>query len=294
MPRRVALLTNPVAGGGRGSALLQPTLDRLRAGGLDVDVLVGRDVLDAARLAGEAVRDRVDALVALGGDGLVNLAAQAVTGTDVPLAVVPAGTGNDSVRALGIPRDPAAAADVVLHGRPRLVDAGRVGGRVFLSVLSSGFDSRVNERANRMSWLRGPARYPIAMLGELRVFRPVPYELVVDGEPWATPAMLVAVGNGRSYGGGMQICPGAELDDGLLDVTVLTPLPTARFLRLFPSVYRGEHVGRPEVRTYKAKTVLLDAPGMTAYADGEPVGPLPLTVQAVPGALTVLVPAGSP
>lgn len=294
MSRRVALLTNPIAGGGRGSALLAPTLERLRAGGLDVDVLVGSDALDAVRLAGVAVRDGVDALVALGGDGLVHLAAQAVTGTGVPLAIVPAGTGNDSARSLGIPRDPAAAADVVLHGRPRLVDAGRVGGTVFLSVLSSGFDSRVNERANRMSWPRGPARYPIAMLGELRVFRPVPYELVVDGEPWATPAMLVAVGNGRSYGGGMQICPGAELDDGLLDVTVLTPLPTGRFLRLFPSVYRGQHVGRPEVRTYKAKTVQLDAPGMTAYADGEPVGPLPLTVESVPGALTVLVPAGTP
>ena len=291
MPLRVALLVNPTAGGGRGQRLTAAVRDRLRAGGAHVDVLVGDDAADAAELTRQAVAGGVDALAALGGDGLVNLAATAVLGTGVPLAVVPAGTGNDAARMLGL-ADPLGAVDVVLHGRRRALDVGRVGGRVFVTVLSSGFDARVTERANALTWPRGAARYPLAVLAELRVFRPVPYDVVIDGVPLHLPAMLVAVGNSRSYGGGMLVCPDADPTDGLLDVTVLTPLPTARFLRLFPSVYRGRHVGRPEVRTFRARTVRLDAPAMTAYADGEPVGPLPVEVDVLPGALTVLAPQG--
>lgn len=288
MSRRLALLVNPTAGGGRGARVLPAVRARLEAGGAQVQVLAGRDAGESLRLAEQAAADGVDALVALGGDGLVSLAAQALEGTGTPLAVVPVGTGNDGARTLGLPLDPLAAADVALTGVPRTVDLARAGERTFLTVLSSGFDSRVNERANAMRWPGGTARYVRAMLAELPVFRPVPYELVLDGEPVALTAMLVAVGNGRSYGGGMQVCPGADLSDGLLDVTVLTALPTLRFLRLFPSVYSGAHVRRPEVRTYRARSVRLSAPGMTAFADGEPVGPLPVTVEVAPGALTVL------
>lgn len=294
MPRAVALLVNPAAGGGHAPLLLAPVLARLRSGGARVEVLVGRDAGDSAALARRAVAAGVDALVALGGDGLVNLAAQAAVGTDVPLAVLPAGTGNDAARLLGLGPDPLDAVDVVLRGRRRRLDVGRVDERVFVNVLSSGFDSRVNERANRMTWPRGPARYRIAMVQELRAFRPVPYDLVLDGTRRRLSAMLVAVGNGPAYGGGMRICPSADPEDGLLDVTVLRPLPPSRFLRLFPSVYRGEHVGRPEVLVLRARTVRLEAPGMTAYADGERLGPLPVQVEVLPAALSVLVPDRTP
>ena len=290
MPRRVALLANPHAGSGRTPALVGPAVARLRAGGLQVEPIAALDAGHAADLARTAVADGVDALVVLGGDGAVNLAAQAVVGTDVPLGILPSGTGNDMARALGIPLNPLAAVETVLSGHLRRVDVGRVAGRVFLSVLSSGFDSRVSERANRMTWPRGPARYRLAMLAELRVFRPVPYEIVLDGTRWRTDAMLVAVGNGPMYGGRMRVCPGADLADGLLDVTVVSPLPTAQFLRIFPSVYAGRHVESPAVRTERARTVSLSAPSMSAYGDGEPFGPLPVTAEAVPAALTVLAP----
>ena len=224
----------------------------------------------------------------------MSLAQQAVAGTGVRLGIVPCGTGNDAARALGVPLgDPLAAADVVLAGRTRVVDLGRAAGRTFLAVLSSGFDSRVNGRADRMTWVRGPARYKVAMLAELGVFRPVPYAMVLDGERLDVEAMLVAVGNGPSYGGGMRVCPGADLEDGLLEVTVVLPLAVGPFLRLFPSVYRGDHVRSPSVRTFQARSVSLAADGMTAYADGEPVGPLPVTVDVVPAGLTVLVPGGT-
>jgi len=136
----------------------------------------------------------------------------------------------------------------------------------------------------------------VATVAELGVFRAVPYRIVLDGEQHELEAMLVAVGNGPSYGGGMRVCPAANLSDGLLDVTVVLPLTTARFLRLLPSVYRGAHVRSASVRTFRVRQVTLESEGMTAYADGEPVGPvgpLPVTVEAVPAGLTVLVPGGT-
>lgn len=294
-PRHLALLANPTSGRGRGGRLVGPVAERLRAGGARVDVLVGADADAAYDLARAAVAAGVDALVALGGDGMVNLATQVVAGTGTPLGVVPAGTGNDIARLLGLPRGPRladalAAADVVRAGRVTSLDAGRVAGRWFLSVLSSGFDSTVNERANRMRWPGGRWRYDVAIAAELRTFRPLPYVLELDGETWRTEAMLVAVGNGRSYGGGMLVCPDADPTDGRFDVVVVGPLSRPEFLRVFPSVFRGEHVSHPAVSVRRAATVTLAAPGMTAYADGERVSALPVTAETVPAAVQVLVP----
>ena len=154
-------------------------------------------------------------------------------------------------------------------------------------MLGSGFDSMVNERANRMTWPRGRSRYNLAILAELRTFRPVPFVLDFEGETWHTEAMLVAVGNGSSYGGGMRVCPGARLDDGLLDVTVLGPISKPEFIRVFPTVYKGTHVNHPAVRVRRTRSVTLRADGVTAYADGERLSVLPLTCDSVPGALTV-------
>jgi diacylglycerol kinase (ATP) len=242
----------------------------------------------------------VDALVACGGDGTVHLALQAVAGTQTPLGVVPLGTGDDNARLLGIPRgDLGAAADVIAHGTVRTWDAAEVVAadgerRWFLGVLSSGFDSLVNERANRMSWPKGQARYLVGIVAELRTFRPVPYRVVLDGTEIRGLGMLVAVGNGSSYGGGMQVCPGAQPDDGLLDLTWLHELGKPTFLRVFPRVYKGTHVEHPAVSTHRVTRITLDAPGQVAYADGERIGPLPIEVTVRPGALRVLVPKDAP
>jgi diacylglycerol kinase (ATP) len=205
---------------------------------------------------------------------------------------------------MGMPSDPVAVADVladaVLAGRHRLVDAGHATSadgvaRWFLGVLSSGFDSQVNERANRMTWPSGQARYVRAILAELRVFTAVPYVMVLDeGLPTESreekPGMLVAVGNGTQYGGGMKVCPGALVDDGQLAVTFLDELPIRTFLRVFPKVFKGTHVERAEVHEHSATTVRLDAPGQMAYADGERIGPLPVEIRVHPAAVRVLVP----
>jgi diacylglycerol kinase (ATP) len=289
--REIALLVNPTAGKGLGGRLAGPVAERLRAHGNSVDVILGRDADEAFDVVRNRVAQGVDSLVTVGGDGLVNMAIQVVAGTSTPLGIVPAGTGNDFARALGIPLgDAVAAVDLAAAVPPRRVDVGRAAGRWFGCVLSSGFDSMVNERANRMNWPNGRSRYNIAMVAELRTFRPIPFVLELDDETWETEAMLVAVGNGSSYGGGMRVCPDARLDDGLLNVTVLGPISKADFVRLFPKVYSGEHVNHPSVTVRQATCVSLAAQGVTAYADGERVAALPLTCDVVPGALQVLAP----
>ncbi|MFI1940217.1 diacylglycerol kinase [Streptomyces purpureus] len=296
MTSEITLFVNPTAGRGRGAHAAQPAARALRDAGYSVRTVLGADAEDALRRAREAVGEGTGALVAVGGDGLVSLALQAVAGTDTPLGVIAVGTGNDFARALGLPvRAPAQAArlaaDALKSGLIREVDLGRVGERWFGTVLASGFDSRVNDRGNRMRLPAGRMKYDLAMIAELAAFRPVPYRLTLDdGTEREIEATLVAVGNGTSYGGGMRICADAALDDGLFDITVVGDCSRTTLLKVFPRVYRGTHLSHPKVTVHRAARVTLAAPDTTGYADGEPLGPLPLTAVCVPAAVRVLAP----
>ncbi|MFI5996619.1 MULTISPECIES: diacylglycerol kinase [unclassified Streptomyces] len=296
MTSEITLFVNPTAGRGRGAHAAQPAASAFRAAGFSVRTVVGQDAADGLARARAAVAEGTGALVAVGGDGMANLALQAVAGTDTPFGLVPVGTGNDFARALGLPlRAPAAAArltaDALKEDRLRSVDLGRVDGTWFGTVLASGFDSRVNDRGNRMRLPVGRFRYDLAMLAELAAFRPFAYRLTLDGgETREIEATLVAVGNGSSYGGGMRICPGADLGDGLFDVTVVGNCGRATLLTVFPKVYRGTHVDHPVVTVHRAARVELVAAGVTGYADGEPLGALPLTAECIPGAVRVALP----
>jgi diacylglycerol kinase (ATP) len=293
-PKTVALVTNPAAGRGGAARRGAAAAARLAARGVRVVALSGGSAAESRQLARDAVGMGVDAVVAVGGDGLIRDVLAAVALTSTPLAIVPAGTGNDLARELGIPRDdPRAAADVVVDGVSRPIDLGRVGDRWFATVMSSGFDSKVTQRANAMTWPRGRMRYNLAILAELAALRPIRYRVELDDEVVELDATLVAVGNSRSYGGGMMMCPGARLDDGLLDVTVVGATGRARLLRLLPTVYRGAHVRIEGVRTFRARQVrlsVLDGSVISADADGEPVGSLPVTAEAVAQAVAVMMP----
>jgi diacylglycerol kinase (ATP) len=287
--REIALLTNPTAGKGKAARIRDVALGRLREGGLVVRNLQGRDVDEASDLARQCVADGVDALVICGGDGMVHLALQAVAGTTTALGIIPAGTGNDVARYFDLPRkDPAAAADRVIAGRTRTVDLARSGTKYFVTVLAAGFDAVVNERANKMTWPKGQMRYNLATLAELRVFEPLPYTLQIDNLQLTLDAMLVAIGNGPSFGGGLRITEGAVLDDGLLDVVIIKPMSKLELIRTYPKLFKGTHVTHPQYEHHLAKSVTVAAPGIVSYADGERFGPLPLTVECAPGALTVL------
>lgn len=300
MTSEITLFVNPTAGRGRGAHAAQPAARVLREAGFSVRTVLGEDADDALRRAREAVGGGTGALIAVGGDGMMSLALQAVAGTRTPLGVVAVGTGNDFARALGLPvREPAAAGRLVaeaLKGEQiREVDLGRVGQKWFGTILASGFDSRVNDRGNRMRWPSGRFKYDLAMVAELAAFKPIPYRITLDdGEVREIEATLVAVGNGSSYGGGMRICSGARMDDGLFDVTVVGDCTRTTLLKVFPQVYKGTHLSHPKVTTHRVRTITLQADEVTGYADGEPMGGLPLTAQCVPGAVRVLAPEVAP
>ena len=288
-PREIALLTNPTAGKGRGARARDLALGRMRDAGLVVRNLAARDADEALDLARQCVADGVDSLVVCGGDGMAHLGAQAVAGTAVRLGLVPCGTGNDVARYFDLPRaDPLAAADRVIAGRTRTIDLARSGSRYFITVLAAGFDAVVNERANAMTWPKGQMRYNLATVAELRTFKPLSYTLELDGVVRRLDAMLVAVGNGPSFGGGLRITEGALLDDGLLDVVIIKPMSKRGLIRTYPKLFRGTHVTHPQYEHHRVRTVTVAAPGIVAYADGERFGQLPLTIECAPGALTVL------
>ena len=262
----------------RAPATATLALARLRESGFVVRNLQGRDADEAADLARGCVADGVEALVLCGGDGLVHLGVQAVAGTGVPLGLIPSGTGNDVARYLDLPRtDPVAAADRIIASRRRTIDLARSGDRYFVTVLAAGFDAIVNERANAMTWPRGQMRYNLATLAELRTFRPIPYVLQLDDgsgpETIEHEAMLVAVGNGPSFGGGLRITEGALLDDGLLDVVMITRMSKPKLVRSYPRLFTGKIDGVAEYVHRRVRSVTVAAPGIVSYADGERFGP---------------------
>ncbi len=299
MTRTVAVLVNPESGKGRGGRTAPELTAALRAHGVEAAVLVGTGPEQALAMARAAVADGVDALIAAGGDGTVNLALQAVADTGTPLGIVAVGTGNDNARLLGLPiKDVAAAVQVIAADRVRAIDVGHVAcdsgeSMYFLGVLSSGFDSVVNERANAMTWPTGEARYVVALVAEIGPFEPVEFRVTVDGVEMVDKSMLAAVGNGVSYGGGMRVCEGALPDDGLLTMTWLHEVSKLEFFRTFPKVYRGTHLSHPSITQHHGRHIRLVAEGQVAYADGERVGPLPIDVNVHPGRLRVLLPPGS-
>ncbi|TDW81956.1 diacylglycerol kinase [Kribbella pratensis] len=288
MSRRIALVVNPTSGRGRGARIAPGVRERLAAAGLSVDVHTTTCAEDVGRIAAEVVASGADAVALIGGDGTIHLGAQVLANSGMSFGVIPAGTGNDFARGLGVPlKDPVAAADLVVAGRTRRIDLAVAKDEFITTVVAGGFDSLVNKRANAMSWPKGSSRYTVATLAELRTFKPLEYVVTVDDEVIETKAMLVAVGTGPTYGGGLQICAGAEIDDGLLDVTIIEPVSRMTLLQLFPKLSKGTHVGHPAVRTLRGRSVRIESPGITAYGDGEVLGPLPVDIGIAPGALTV-------
>jgi diacylglycerol kinase (ATP) len=298
MTKTVAVIVNPTSGRGKGGKAAPEVAAGLHRRGIDSVLLVTVSAAETLKLARAAVDDGVDALVAAGGDGTVNLAVQALAGSDTPLGIVPLGTGNDNADLIGLDGDLESALDTIADFDVRSIDVGQVRtsdgtDRWFMGVLSSGFDSCATERANNMRWPKGDLRYLFAIVAELSTFKPVPYLIDIDGLEIRSRGMLVAVGNGRSYGAGMKVCGGAEPDDGVFDLTFLKAVGKIEFLRTFPKVYKGTHFDHDEVEQYQGKKVRLEAPGQIVYADGERIGPLPADIEILAGGLRVLVPRGS-
>ncbi|HZD13984.1 MAG TPA: YegS/Rv2252/BmrU family lipid kinase [Pseudonocardiaceae bacterium] len=291
---RATLIVNPHSGHGAATRVAGTVASMLRAAVPELVAMVTADAVATSRVAAEAVERGDDVLAVLGGDGTAHVAAQAVAGTATALAVLPTGSGNDLATALSIPADPVQAARHITQalrtGQRRRIDLGRIEGAVaFTTVLCTGFDAAVNRRANAMRWPPGPRRYELAVLAEVAALTPRPVRVRTKTTEVALEAILVAVGNGSCYGGGLRICPDATLTDGLLDVIVIAAVSRRRLLKVFPALRTGGHVHEPEVTVLRAETVRIDGePGWPVYADGEPQDTLPVTVHCEPGALTVV------
>lgn len=302
----LTLVVNPTAGRGRAAKLL-PAVCRELLQGLPgatlrvhqtADFAEARQRTIAAAAQARPAHDGVpaDALLVMGGDGMMTLGVNACAGTEVPLGLIPAGTGNDMCRGLGIRVfNPIQAAHWVIGGQTRRVDTLRVEGRLtdgaevrhVGTVVATGYDSRVNRRANNMRLPIGNLRYAASALAELATFEPLTYRLRIDGRERTQPAMMIAIGNGSYFGGGMKICPSADVTDGLLDVTVIHPVSRATLLRLLPAMFSGSFVRDPAVERFTAREVTVDGEGLFGMGDGEELGPTPLRIGVDPSSLKV-------
>ncbi len=289
--RKLALIVNPSAAGGRTSRRLAAVRVALRSHGLEHRIDWTRSLEHARELAlGAAAAGEV--AVPFGGDGLIGAVAGALKHSDALIGVLPGGRGNDLARVLGIPRDPVEACQVLAYGTPRALDLGQVGERTFVGIASCGFDSVANRIANETRLVRGNLVYAYGALRALAAWRPATFTLILDGgEPLTLTGFTVAAANSKAYGGGMFLAPDASLEDGLLDVVTISDMPKLRVLRLLPTVFSGSHVRQPTVRILRARELEISASRpFVLYADGDPLAELPVTIRSLPRAVNVLVP----
>jgi YegS/Rv2252/BmrU family lipid kinase len=289
--RRLCLIVNPSAGGGRAARALPAVEAALRRHGIDHRTERTASLPHAVELGRQAA-DRGEVAVSCGGDGLAGAVAHGVRGTGGVLGILPCGRGNDFARKLGIPPDPERACDVLAGGRERTVDVAEVDGRTFLGIASYGFDTVVQDLANATRVLTGRAVYLYATLRVLARWRAVRLRFSADGGPEREIAgYAVAACNSGIYGGGMALAPHADLEDGLLDVVITHDKSKAGFLWHLPKVFSGRHLSAPELELFHARELRVDAERpFRIYADGDPIGTTPATIRAVPRALKVLVP----
>ena len=286
-----ALVINPVAGQGKGTTVATYVAGWLSQRDIPYTIVTGNSSValgDHLSAFIEKVPD-TSGVIAVGGDGLLHNILQCLVSAQIPLAMIPAGTGNDFVRTLGWKLDSFdEQLEAITTQSPTSMDLGLVDGEWFGAILSTGFDSVVNEKANTMGWPKGPMKYNAAIAMELPRFKPRHYEITLDDRTISTEAMLIAVANGRSYGGGMLVCPNANIVDGLFDVMVLHPVSTIEFMKVFPRVFAGTHISHPAVEIVRSRSVRIEAKAV-AYSDGERIGQLPISAECIPGALKTWV-----
>lgn len=297
-PRLLTLVVNERSGGGRAGRMLPKVARRLREQipTAELHIISSSSWTEAEKLTRAAALEARpgDALLVMGGDGMAHLGLNAAAGTEATLGLIPAGTGNDFARGVGVPRTVDEAVGVIVAGRTRTVDLARISNDTFPrryvgAVVSTGYDARVNRSTNHIRLRLGALSYGYIALRELASFSPLHYDMIIDGVRRRQEAMLVAVSNTGIFGGGMRIAPEADPTDGLLDVTVVGPVSRTTLLRLLPSMYSGAFVRHPCVEQFPARSIELAGGGLFVMGDGEELGEVPVRVECVPGVLKVFV-----
>lgn len=294
---RVGIITNPESGNRSQEATAEAAAEFVRHG-VNVTSATGLDPESTRDIASWMIRDpHIDAIVVSGGDGLIHHVLQAQAGTDVPMGIIPAGTGNDFAHHYGIPRNPAKAARLIAKGKVQHTDLGihtteDGTSEYFATITCCGFDSRVNDRTNRLTWPSGTPRYVLAVFLEALNFHGYPATITLDHVRVLEQNLFttVAVGNTSSYGGGMKISPAADQTDGLLDITVISGMSLPQALKTFPKIFKGEFSSQDAVNTYHAKHVRVELKGAPVYSDGDFVSDPPIEIEIAPATGFFLVP----
>jgi len=291
--RSFVLLANPASGGGRALKALPAVMAELDALGASHRTVTTRSSDHAAEEAAKAATDG-DTVAALSGDGLLRPIAGALKGTEAALALIPCGRGNDFARVLGVPKDPAPAARLAVQGVERLVDVASVDRTPYLGIASLGFDSDCNRIANEAKLVKGSSVYVYSALRALASWKPASFRVTVDGERHELTGYSVAVGNSRAFGGGMMLLPHAELDDGKLDVLMVSDSSKLTYLRGLVNVFNGAHLDSPHVMLARGSEVEVESDRpFVVYADGDPIGATPATMRVEARCLRVIVPAAT-
>ena len=290
MDRPIRLIVNPAAGAGRAAKLLPDVQAAMRSHGLAFRVDRTTSIEHARELA-RAAREAGELAVAMGGDGIAGAVAGELQGTDAVMGVLPGGRGNDLARKLKIGHDPVAAVDYLAAGKVQRIDVAEAAGKVYVGILSAGFDSEVNRIANSTRLPLGTQVYAYGALRALWSWKPADWLVTIDGAEHRFSGYAVAVANSGVFGGGMWLVPDASLTDGLLDVTLTADQPKREYLLGLNRVFKGTHVEQPGFTILRGREITFGASRpFTAYADGDPIADLPTTVRVLPGALRVIVP----
>jgi diacylglycerol kinase (ATP) len=291
--KTLLIVANPRSGNGKSLKVAEQFKDRASNAGFKpvvIGVLGKEDMLRSLRVAIEDDHQSIGGVISVGGDGLLHALLPVLRGFDLPFTVIPTGTGNDFAREIGAMRRTLDETLAKISETPVAIDSVIIksdrGEARACQVLSLGFDALVNERANGFRRIRGKMKYVVATIRELALFKPMRFEINIDGVDYSQHAMLIAVANGPSYGGGMKICPGARFDDGLLDVLILSKVSIIELIKVFPKVYSGSHISHRAVEVIKGREITVNAPAK-AYADGEYISELPITIHVEPGSLKV-------
>ncbi len=287
----LVVLVNPSSAGGKTLRLLprvEAALDTRRA---VFRVQRTKDLEHGAEQALLAI-EAGEVPVVMSGDGLVGAVGGAMAGSETPLGIIPGGRGNDLARVLSVPGEPEEAVATLFSGHSRRIDVGEANGKRFLGIVSVGFDSEANRRANETHFLRGNLVYAYAALRTLLGWKPARFTIRVDEERIRLSGYSISVANSKAFGGGMYIAPDAELDDGEFDIVAVGEVSKLRFVGNLPKVFKGTHVEADEVRVFRAPHLELSASKpFPVYADGEHLTDLPASLRVLPHALSVLVPA---
>lgn len=282
-------ICNPVAGNGRGKKVGVQVRDYLHAHQIPCRLIYSETPGHAVDLARAARDAGADTVLAIGGDGTVQEVAQGLTGSTVPLGVVPAGTGNDFIKTLGVPRKPLPALEFILSHPARPTDVGEINGRVFINEIGTGFDVSVLDYALKAKkYCRGLMPYLYGVIKTLFRFRSVNITMSVDGgEETMYDAFVAGVSNGGVIGGGIRIAPDARCDDGLLDVVILDKVKKSRLLARLIGLMRGKILTFPETHFVRAQSVAFSVPDKRVNVDGEIVPVDRVSARILPGALMI-------